>query len=906
VEKGAGSQFGPYEIVAPLGAGGMGEVYRGRDPRLQREVALKILSPHALNDPDRQRRFVQEARAASALNHPNILSVYDIGTEDGTQYIVSELIEGESLRSLLLKGIIPFKKLLDLAIQIADGLAAAHEAGIIHRDLKPENIMITREGRAKILDFGLAKSLLPVIGTPQQETLTQNITASGVIVGTTTYMSPEQASGKEIDFRSDQFSFGLVLYEMATGKKAFHRNTPVQTLSAIIGEELPPISTLNPKIPAAIRWLIERCLAKDPRERYGATIDIFHELRTFRDHQSEAALTTGIAVPVKSSRKAIRFLAFSALFLAILLTGFLIAAFFLPPNARDISNYRFTPIATSSAFEEASSWSPDGKSIAYVADVNGIEQIFIQNLETSTSVQITHGEEDSLENFFSPDGRRLFFFKVQKQSQTRYDLWVVSATGGTPELFMENVSYKALSPDGKVLFFLRNDSPDAYSYSLWTSSPPGNKPQRYMELPFANQSYRFGYLDFSRDGSKIAAWLDDLKTDRSEFWIIPYPKGKPRKILETLSSITSTHFSWMPDGQNIVFGSDLKNSGKSHLWIADTKTEEIHQLTSGFTNEWSPIVSPNGKQIVYSTVDEQYDLLQIPLDQSQLKSLTSTIWNEKGPSWSPQGNQFVYVSDRSGKDSLWLKNQSEDSERALVTEKDFPDPTVTISRPTFSPDGQRIAYHRSNQDHAQIWISNLGGGTAVRLIAEDRNQFCPTWSPDGNWLTYLYQTTVSYGIAKAKIGSTMPAVMLAENLIFFAPQWSPKGDWISYQTNQGLFLVSEDGKNSRSISKETWLASAWSRDGSLVYGVRQDERRRLMISSIRVDTAKETIINSDLGSSTLVGAMNTGYYFVGFSLAPDGKSFATSILQSKDDIWMLTGFEQPTGFFSRFRNLLQY
>lgn len=397
----------------------------------------------------------------------------------------------------------------------------------------------------------------------------------------------------------------------------------------------------------------------------------------------------------------------------------------------------------------------------------------------------------------------------------------------------------------------------------------------------------------------MGAWMFNPHTNQSEFWILPYPKGKPRKILSILADGPANDFSWMPDGRNIVLSGDPKHSRKLHLWLADTKDEKIYPLTTGFGNEIAPLVSPDGRQIAFSAVDQQYDLVQVPLDKSPIKNLTSTSWNEKGPAWSPNGNQFAYASDRNGSEVIWIKSQLDGSEKPLITEKDFPDQkTEVISRVSFSPDGQRIAYHRGTPLGAEIWISTLAGGSPVRLIAENRPQFCPTWSPDGNWIAYVYNSGGKFGIAKAKIGSNQPAVTLKENVVYFAPQWSPKGEWISYQTNGGLFVVSPDGKNTRSLSKETWLANGWSRDGSLIYGVRQDEKRHLRVSSIRVDTAEETLIN-DLGASPLL--IGGGASLVGFSLAPDGKSFATAIQQTKGDIWLLRGFQKSHGFLARFR-----
>src|SRR5262245_5217874 len=278
------SSFGPYKILAALGRGGAGEVYRAWDPRLEREVALKIRRERSDRDPERIVRFVAEARAASALNHPNIVTVFDAAVDGDTPYIVSELIDGSPLRTEIGRGPVPMKRLLDLATQIADGLSAAHEAGITHRDIKPENIMITRTGRVKIVDFGLARpGGLTTHGTAAETDDIQTQTELGLRAGTIPYMSPEQARGVVTDSRSDQFSFGLVLYEMAAGRPAFRRDTAAATLDAIINDELPTMSALDSRAPLLLRWIIERCLAKEPGDRYAVTADLHRDLRTLRD-----------------------------------------------------------------------------------------------------------------------------------------------------------------------------------------------------------------------------------------------------------------------------------------------------------------------------------------------------------------------------------------------------------------------------------------------------------------------------------------------------------------------------------------------------------------------------------------------------------------------------------------------
>src|SRR6266498_4285015 len=280
----AGSRLGPYEILVALGAGGMGEVYRARDGRLGREVAVKVLSEEFSSDPDRRKRFEQEARSASALNHPNIVTIHEIGSSDSTTYIAMELVDGRTLREVLQSGPLSTRRLLDLAFQVADGLAKAHSAGIVHRDLKPENVMVSRDGVVKILDFGLAKLMKSTPDESSHLPTTTNQTKAGTVLGTVGYMSPEQASGKPLDFRSDQFSLGAVLYELATGVRAFRRDTPVQTLAAILEDEPEPIASLNARLPAPFCWIVERCLSKDPEGRYASTRDLARDLAELREH----------------------------------------------------------------------------------------------------------------------------------------------------------------------------------------------------------------------------------------------------------------------------------------------------------------------------------------------------------------------------------------------------------------------------------------------------------------------------------------------------------------------------------------------------------------------------------------------------------------------------------------------
>jgi serine/threonine protein kinase len=889
MERSIGSRFGPYEITAILGSGGMGEVYRATDSRLRRDVALKLLTGVEPEDTRRQQRFLQEARAASALNHPNILSVYDIGNENGTQYIVSELLEGESLRSLIQKGPMPLRKFLDIAIQVASGLTAAHEAGIIHRDLKPENIMITRDNRVKILDFGLAKVELPATGTPEEQTRSHLLTHPGAILGTVAYMSPEQAKGDYVDFRSDQFSFGLILYEMATGQQAFHKNTPVQTLSAIITEDPPSISASNQRFPVPMRWMIERCLAKDPRERYGATIDLYHELRAFREHISETSFSgETLAAPSIRGRK--KWLTAAAIG-AALIAGFVIAAALMPRGTPLSNSYRFTPLAVNPEAENFAQWSPDGKSVAYTVEIDGVQQLFVRSLEASAAEQITRVNHDVLAPYWSADGSRIYY--TIKDDKKKYGLWMIGVAGGSPELVFEHAGGGDISPDGKTMVLCMGD--EERKLSVWISSPPGSPPKRYTKGIFKDAAFDAVAATFSPDGSRVLLQTSRRK-EKIKYWILPFPDGEPQS-LDFLDEVYSYGSTWLPDNKRLVLSTHLQEQ-RYHLSVVDIEKESIQPITNSVSQEWAPDISPDGKRIVFSSGIQQYDLIEVPLDGSAVRNLTTTPVNEKAPAWSPQGNQFAFVSDITGSDVIWVKNPAERLQRPLVTAKDFSDAeTDSFSRPFFSPDGKRIVYHRNTKPGlTDIWISSVSGGSPVRLYADkNASQLAPSWSPDGNWIAFIHATPGQMSLRKARIGSSDAPVLLKDNVIYLQPQWSPDGKWLTYLDKDGASIISADGKTSKHISTTPWLTGGWSQDGKTLYSIRQSETRRLLVVATDVELGQERLI-ADAGVSPI---LVTDAVFAGFSLAPDGESFATSILKSASDLWVLEDFNpEPPSLFS--------
>jgi eukaryotic-like serine/threonine-protein kinase len=573
VELPPGARIGPYRIVSRVGAGGMGVVYKGWDPRLERDVAIKLLHPELAGDADRQRRLVAEGRAASALNHPNILRVYDADVDGDSYYLVSEWLEGKSLRDELARGMVPIKRLLDLAVQIADGLAAAHAAGIVHRDIKPENVMLARDGTARIVDFGLARvdpkapGLATVIG--QASTVTASL--DGGLSGTPAYMSPEQARGTAGDFRTDQFSFGALLYEMATGRHAFRRDTMADTLAAVLHDEPTPIAEINPRVPVPCRWIIEQCLAKEAHERYAATEDLARELRRVRERLREAHADVTATTP--RGRPWLPWIVAAA---TVSLAAMAVAASIEPDE-----HLRFTPIATAAQYEGTPVWSPDGQSLAWVADVDGVLQVFVRRLSDAVATQVTRGRFDAEQPFWAPDGQALYFIS---RAGSANGLFTVSSTGGRADLLIENVNHAAIEPGGAYLSLLRLADDSTVFQQLWWATANGQDLVRDMREPFRTSGFGLGgQLLFRPDGRELLFWaFTDVQRPGepvSQYYLVPSDReGAVRTVLTAVTGRANLQpVSWLPDNRHVVIDI-LDDSGQGrHLWIADTRSRALRR-----------------------------------------------------------------------------------------------------------------------------------------------------------------------------------------------------------------------------------------------------------------------------------------------------------------------------------------
>jgi len=873
-----GSQLGPYEIVSLLGAGGMGEVYRARDTRLNRAVALKVLPRVLAADTNRRLRFEDEARAASALNHPNIVSIYDTGDQEGLSYIVSELVEGESLREMIARGPLPPSRAADIGAQVADALSAAHGASIVHRDLKPENIMITRDGRAKVLDFGLAKYIAPPGPADEDATKLLTRTSPGAVLGTAAYMPPEQVMAREVDGRSDIFSLGLVLHECLGGQQTFRRETAAEAMTAILREDPPELpETLSP----ALRQIVFHCLEKEPERRFHSARDLAFALRTISP--SGAGSRSSTRTPALSAPpRRVWLWALAAAILAVSL-ALVATTHFREAAPLDLARYRFTPFANDHEPESGGAWSPDGKSIAYLKTIDGIPQLLVRALDAPTPIQLTRSKAAVGNVFWSPDST-LVYYTVRAG---KGELWGVSPAGGRSTRIMEDLSCAAISPDGKAVALWRaTEAGGEVQASVWISSPRAAAPRPYKPAPFAVPLDSSGNsLSFSPDGTSILLIAAGVSP---AVWLLPFPesRGAPRRLFAGTEFNWVPRASWMPDSRHALLSFSTGESEPA-LWMADLKAENLRRLTASAHGEEEPSLSPDGRRAVFTSVAQDFDLLELPLDGGQPRTLLANSRNTYSPSWSPAGDQFLYSTDRDGTSEIWVHNVKAAIDRPLVTPRDFPAGTTTgLAHPVFSPDGSRFAFVRSSTNEpTTIWVEPLVGGAPIRLAAD--YIVAPTWSPDGNSIAGLMHRDRPWQPAIVGVGANMtPRVIPGAPTCLMPLEWSPAGDWLACEARDGIQLFSADGQRRRKLPALDTNAVAFSRDGKTLYAAGREGGHAFLKA---IDIAGGTVrdIATYTGEFTISGGAT---YRARLSLAPDGKSLAASVAQTQSDLWIVEGY----------------
>ncbi len=725
-----GTRIGHYEILERLGAGGMGEVYRARDTKLRRDVALKILPAQFAEDVNRLARFRREATTLASLNHPHFAQIHGLEESGSACALVMELVEGADLTWRMARGAIAIDEALVIARQIAEALGAAHEAGIVHRDLKPANIKLRSDGTVKVLDFGLAKPTeaeghlhgdSSVDGDPA--TLTSPaMTEAGIILGTAAYMAPEQAKGHPVDRRADIWAFGCVLFEMLTGRPCFRADTVAETLASVLTRE-PEWTALPDGTPDGVRRLLTRCLRKDRNRR-------LHDIADARIEIDDALMAAAVAPTTDRSPSFLT--RRSALWIGgVMLIGLAAALVALrswpasPP--REVRVHRLTDFA---GLEEAPALSPDGKSVTFTAGVGGQRQIFVQLLAGGGSLQITRDPMDHQFPRWSADSSSLVYFSPALPGDTQGALWEISALGGVPRRLISSMGGADVSvADGRLAFFRL-----ANNIQLVTASRDGSSVAVVAEFPPARY---YLYPRWSPDGKWIAFQRGD--SIRFEIFIVPAGGGEPRQLTHDNNMMGG--LAWR-DSTSVLYSSSRGNTmpylPTLVLWQVSIRDGIVRQVTSGETSYAMPDVAQNGV-IVASRMDVEADLWRFPTDGSPAENVTRgvQITRQTGqvltPTAGPGDDEVAFLSDRGGHANLWIVNVKSGELRQITHERD---PNVAVGVPVWSPDGSAIAfvYSRGNPGFTfGVWLVNPDGSN-LRQLANPA--LGPAWSNDGRWLYY--------------------------------------------------------------------------------------------------------------------------------------------------------------------------
>jgi Tol biopolymer transport system component len=791
----SGTRLGDFQILSLLGAGGMGEVYRARDLRLERDVAIKVLPKFVSFDPERLRRFEQEAKAAAGLNHPNILAVFQMGTHEGAPYLVSELLEGETLREQVKRGPMPPKKAVDYGVQIAHGLAAAHEKGIVHRDLKPENLFVTRDGRIKILDFGLAK-LLHAEGETQLTKQTLD-TQPGAVLGTVGYMSPEQVRGLAADHRADIFAFGAILYELLTGKRAFHKSTFADTMSAILNDDPPPASQVSPSVPHAIERAVHRCLEKRPEQRFQSASDLGFALEALSD--SEAAPAGGVA----KSRSA---LPLKAIFAVLLVAALIWIGSTLFSQPAPLKLGRAVQLTNDGKMKDR--LVTDGTRLYFdeqVADNVTIAQVSTFGGETGNLPTVMPFPQ--IEDI-SPRGSELLI--KAEGADVDAALWLLPVPSGAPRR-LGNVSASIASwlPDGERIAYVKADT-DLYVVNADGTGSNKLLSKSGIQGVASSPDGRWFRLNiWDKQRQKTALW--EVRADGSDLHqVLPIEWNKR-------SHICCAH--WTGDGKYFLFvatnldfggGGDIWALSECHLPLFGCKARPV-QLTDGPLAYREPIPSRDGRKIF--TIGEQKRAEVIRYDNrsrqyTRLLSGSSAV----GVEYSRDGQWVTWVSYP--ENTLWCSKVDGSDRRQLTF------PPLVILFPRWSPDSKRIAFTTHEPDRPwKIYTISRDGGTPEPLFLEEHRQLLAAWGPNGNSVAIgrpNRENPMAIELLDLKTGK---ATEIPGSQDLWQPAWSPDGRYIVAQSKDYRRLMVFDS----TIGKWTEMAqgilsgSQFSHDSKYVY-----------------------------------------------------------------------------------------
>jgi eukaryotic-like serine/threonine-protein kinase len=761
-----GQELGNYQIEKLLGAGGMGEVYLARDTKLGRLVALKVLPLPFVVDGDRLSRFQREARALSALNHPNLVTIYEVGEDKGLHFIAMELVEGKTLSSFRDK--LTLKELLPIVAQVAEALGAAHQSGIIHRDVKPDNVMVRPDGYAKVLDFGLVK-LTEVKSAPGVTAHTQ----LGVAMGTLAYMSPEQASGEAVDHRTDIWSLGVVLYELATGQKPFSAETRQATINAILSIPPTPVTTIAPSLPPDLDRILNKALDKDRELRYQTASDFRADLRRLLREIDSSASVSGSVLGTVVRR---RWLWPAVTCVLILMMGVIAWSVWLKAKPLDWSRAAHMQLTSEHGTEFFPSLAPDGRSFVYASNQNGNFDLFVQRVGGKNATPLTpNTHSDEIAPAFSPNGERIAFRSTREPA----GVYVMEASGENVRLVVPGCHHPSWSPDGSEIVCSTAGHVEApttrntFTSALWIANVETGEKRFLCENDAMQPSW-------SPHGNRIAFWFMPPGAGRSDIATISRSGGE----IEVVTKDASTNWNavWSPDGKFLYFASD--RSGNMSFWriAIDEKTGKVQgeaeavSTPSNFNRHLS--FSANGRRMIYVQTDQQSNIQAIRFAQKSERIAGEPFWITRGdrnlvrPELSPDGTRFVMRAVRRTQDDIVVVSRDGTQWRDLTNDKFFD------RYPRWSPDGKRVAFTSDRSGRYEIWVLDADA-TNLRQLTFDSpgDTTFPLWSPDGTRILFRrsFVSTV-LEVNKPWAEQNLRQLPLPpDNQRFVAWDWSPDG-----------------------------------------------------------------------------------------------------------------------------------
>ena len=812
----AGTKLGRYEIRSKIGEGGMGEVYLAQDTKLDRKVAVKILPAELAANQDRMRRFVQEAKAASALNHPNIITIYEVDETESGHFIATEFIDGKTLREHERRSPLTLNESLDVAIQIAGALMAAHEAGIVHRDIKPENVMLRRDGIIKVLDFGLAKLMGQSPGATDSEAATRAMvnTGPGVVMGTMNYMSPEQARGVDLDARTDIWSLGVVLYEMVTGHVPFEGTTSSDVIARILEREPAPLARFTRDAPEALEWIVSKALSRDRGERYQTAREMLADLKKLRrrlDLNSEmersvapevstgqpgsissrfgltgatreSVMLTDASPPTRATSSAEYLVseikrhkigaALIATLLVVLTAGLIIGIYKFSTGNKTVASLesrKFTRL-TNSGRVGAATISPDGKYVVYPAQNEaGQPALWIKYLATGSTVQIVAATPDLFfgQLTFSPDGNYIYYLRVQR-AQPSGVLYQVPVLGGTSKKILDNVSRISFSPDGKRLTFERRYATEGEDAIIVVNADGSGGEQKLATRKHPDYFLPGGA--WSPDGQTIACPIGGFENGAYRSVAIVQVSDGTQKHLTSQRWSDVQRVEWLSDGSGIVTTANEQQGGPYQIWQISYPDGQAQRLTNDLSDYRNISLTADSKTLVALLYDKTSNIWVAPNQAwKDARQLTSSKTNGGfGTTWTPDG-RMVYDSRANGNPDIWIADADGHNQKQLT------DDAYTERSPSVSPDGRHVVFDSAHTGTLQVWKMDIDGSNLKQLTSGAG--FTPVFSPDGKWVLYTTFGTGGFSIWKVPSDGGEPVQVIGKYAL--VPTVSPDGKLIA-------------------------------------------------------------------------------------------------------------------------------